>query len=116
MPDLTKLQFFSGNNYLKRSQFFDQIGIPVAGYAQWGQVSVTHNLGIIPQLITAIDYQNNGIWWSTGFVETQQMQGDGTTSGAGLIPSVDTNNLYFTTFNNGGATTLQVKYGLYLDS
>lgn len=119
MPDLTKLQFYSGNNYLKRSQFWGQTNATIPSGESAATVTINHNLGIIPQYVVAIDYQNNGIWWATEFVGSIREGGrnDDTPT---ITVMVDTSNLYIIGDKNYSgtiiSTTRPIKYGIYLDS
>lgn len=119
MPDLTKLQFYSGNNYLKRSSFWSQTSIAISN-ATTNVVTVQHDLGIIPQYIIATDYLNDGVWWACPFVNP--LRGSfGATDGAPTIYSAaDTVSLYIKSNSDylGDITGVSrnVKYGIYLDS
>lgn len=119
MVDLSKLQFYSGNNYLKRSEFWDQMNAVSTGINP-NQTSITHGLGFVPQFITAIDYENNGIWWANEFCGDVRGPG-GRTNGVIMVnPTIDINNLYLNSSESydGGVSsaTRPVKYGIYLDS
>lgn len=119
MPDLTKLQFYSGNNYLKRSEFWDQMNAVSTGSTA-NQTSITHDLGYIPQFVVAADYENNGIWWANEYCGTDRGPA-GSTNGVIMInPSIDEHRLYIIASasydGSVSSATRPVKYGIYLDS
>lgn len=119
MPDLTKLQFYSGNNYLKRSEFFGQMNAVSTGFSP-NQTSITHGLGYVPQFIVGADYQNNGIWWANEFCNDVRGPG-GSTNGVIMIsPSIDSQRFYINanaSYDGSiSSATRAVKYGIYLDS
>lgn len=120
MPDLTKLQFYSGNNYLKRSEFFGQMNAVVNSASAPNTTSIAHNLGYIPQFITAIDYQNNSIWWANEFCGPLRATGGANDDVITVNPMVDNNNLYLVSSTNYSGSissaTRPAKYGIYLDS
>lgn len=117
--DLTKLQFYSGNNYLKRSSFFGQMNAVSTGYDP-NQTSITHNLGYIPQFIVAADYQNNGIWWANEFCNDVRGPGGATNGVIMISPSIDSTRFFvIASASYDGSiftATRPVKYGIYLDS
>ena len=73
MPvDYDKLNFYTGANYMKRSDKSGQSTI--AGSA----VNIDHNLGYIPQFLHYVDLDNNGFLWYGGervFAGTESTSG-----------------------------------------
>ena len=120
MPDLTKLQFYSGNNYLKRSDSVGQMNAVVNNTSSVNATSITHGLGYIPQFIVAIDYQNNGIWWANEYCSAWRNPGGANDGSIVVHPMIDTNKLYLISAADTGGTmapaTRPVKYVVYLDS
>lgn len=63
--DLSKLAFYSGANYMKRSEEFTgstAMTLPGSGLAVTH--TVTHNLGYIPYFDVFADLDNDGIIWA----------------------------------------------------
>lgn len=120
MPDLTKLQFYSGNNYLKRSQYSGDMTASIANSYTVNETSTTHNLGYIPQYIIAANYHNNGIWWVTEYVGANHGPGGSGDGAITISPQIDTSRLYLRSSSDftGSISTasVPVKYVIYLDS
>lgn len=58
--DYDKLNFYTGANYMKRSNKSGQ------GTISSSTVDVDHNLGYVPQFLMFADLDNNGIIWYGG--------------------------------------------------
>lgn len=113
--DRTKLSFYSGNNYMKRSEFFSSRSISVPSGFAFNTITVNHGLGYIPFFSYAVDYNNDGILWATQWVSSGDWS-ESTPPPIGVF--VDENNLYIRSTQNtnldaSGSRT--VHYGIYLD-
>lgn len=62
--DSTKLIFFSGANYMKRSNFSSNTSITLGAYGAVSSFVITHNLGYIPFYQAVCDIDNNGTLWT----------------------------------------------------
>ncbi len=113
--DLTKLQFYSGNNYLKRSDCWGQTNASVTSTTVPTEVSVNHNLGYIPQFVVAINYNNDGVWWSNEYCGSIRYPGGQNPDVMNINPTIDTQKLYLNSIHSSTGTR-QVKYGVYIDS
>lgn len=59
-PDYDKLNFYTGANYMKRSDKSGQSTIANSTLA------INHDLGYVPQFLTYADLDNDGILWYGG--------------------------------------------------
>jgi len=48
MPDLSKLDFITSENYLKRSSFCGHTTLTLGGYGTVNTTTIDHNLGYVP--------------------------------------------------------------------
>lgn len=78
-PDLDKLNFYTGVNYMKRS---DKSGYSTINSAN---VVVPHNLRYIPQFVYYADLDGDGILWYGG---ERVWSGTESTSGGGTPPPI----------------------------
>lgn len=113
--DRTKLSFYSGNNYMKRSEFFGVVSQPVPPGLSFNTTTINHGLGYVPFFTYAVDFNNDGILWTTDYV----VSGHYTDPGPALFRCyVDENNLYVRSGQNSDSTgsgPRNVYYGIYLD-
>lgn len=63
MPDLTKLAFFSGVNYLKRSAVSGSTALTLPSHGSTVTYTVTHSLGYIPFFQVFADQGGDGTIW-----------------------------------------------------
>lgn len=87
--DYDKLNFYTGANYMKRSDKSGSGKIPCAGAYQGGPAyTVPHNLGYVPQSLIFAELDNDGFLWYGGqrvWEKTGSTLGDTT----GEPPSVE---------------------------
>lgn len=108
-PDLDKLNQYSRVNYMKRS---DKSGQSTTNTSN---ISVSHNLGYVPQFAVYGDVDGDGMLWYGSEKVTEATE---STAGGGTQPkSVDawvtTDNLTIKPYNFGG--TRPVHWLIYLD-
>lgn len=115
MVDRTKLSFYSGINYMKRSPFFDVVSQPMPSGSSFATTTINHNLKYVPFFTYAIDYNNDGILWATDYV----VSGRYPDTTPGLFRCyIDENNLYVRSGqnrDNNASGSRNVYYGIYLD-
>lgn len=108
-PDLDKLNFYTGVNYMKRSDKSGQ------GSVNSADVPVDHNLGYVPQFVYYVDLDNDGFLWYGG--ERVHSLTESTSGGGTPQPYVDAwiteNTLTLDPYNLGGSRT--AKWLIYLD-
>ena len=108
-PDLDKLNFYSGVNYMKRS---DKSG---SGPVNATDVDIDHNLTYVPQYVYYVDLDNNGFLWYGG--ERVHAYTESTAGGGPAVPWVDAwiteNTLTLNPNSLGGSRT--AKWLIYLD-
>lgn len=107
--DYDKLNFYTGANYMKRSDKSGQSTI--AGSA----VDVDHSLGYVPQFLTFADLDNNGILWYGGervFAGTESTSG-----GWSYPPMVDSwvTDQVLTMYPSNIGSSRPVHWLIYLD-
>lgn len=78
-PNLDKLNFYSGVNYMKRSDKSGQSTINTS------DVDVDHNLGYVPQFAVYAELDGDGFLWHGG---ERVFEGTESTSGGGTYPPV----------------------------
>lgn len=66
--DLTKVTFYSGVNYMKRSRHVGSISLTLPGYGSAVTYTVEHNLGYIPQYTVQAEIDESGTIWNGGKV------------------------------------------------
>lgn len=66
--DLTKLAFYSEENYLKRSDFVGSQDLTLGGAGAVTTHTVTHNLGYIPFFIVGANINSDTAIWSNNRV------------------------------------------------
>lgn len=119
MVDISKLSFYSENNYLKRGFSGSAIvTIPSAGNAV--TYTVDHNLGYIPFFIAAAKLTETDVIWSGYYVNVYT---ETNLTGVDLPPQLDfwctTTQLVIRIRNGDGASaitgTREVYYAIYLD-
>lgn len=118
-PDLDRLNFYTGVNYMKRSDTSGHVAKSVAGSG--GQEVITHALGYIPHFDVYMDVNNDGTIWYGGFIVDEDTE---STSG-GASPDYLALEAYMTTtaltlnivdLTSGGITSSPELYWLiYLD-
>lgn len=93
--DLSKLSFFSGVNYLKRST--DLVGnslLALAGGGAAAEIVINHNLGYIPFFQVGADLTDDGTIWANDLVNEFTE-----TSLSGYNPPYPTLGYYIDEFN-----------------
>lgn len=108
-PNLDKLNFYSGVNYMKRSDKSDNSTIASA------DVTVEHDFGYVPKFLYYVDLDGDGFLWYSG---ERVYEYTDSTSGGGTPPPVvdgwiDETNLIFHPSNSTGTRALY--WLLYLD-
>jgi len=115
VKDLSKLNFFSGVNYMKRH-------LPACGYkdvtiAAFGTTSflVPHNLGYIPDFLVQGDLDGTSLWSNN--IPYPGMSGfGGTKLGTELTTWIDETNLTISAYNEtAGSVTRRVYFKVYKD-
>ena len=107
-PDLDKLNFYTGVNYMKRSDKSGQTSVNAS------DVDVTHGLGYVPQFVYYVDLDNDGFLWYGG--ERVHAYTESTAAGpsAPFVDAwIDTADLTLNPNNLGGSRT--AKFLIYLD-
>lgn len=78
-PDLDKLNYYSGVNYMKRSDKSGQSTINTA------DVVIDHNLGYVPQFVVYAELDSNGFIWYGG---EKVFEGTESTAGGSSSPPI----------------------------
>lgn len=118
--DETKLMFWSGANYLKRSEFSSSASLALGGLGTYATTTITHNLGYIPFFSVYADLTNDGTIWSNDIVNvfTESSISGVTTTYPTLIYYCTTTTLTIKILNNTSplATGSRTVYWtIYLD-
>ena len=66
--DLTKVNFYSGVNYMKRSTYIGSTTLTLPAYGGSVTYTITHNLGYIPQYTVQAEIDESGTVWNGGKV------------------------------------------------
>lgn len=78
--DVSKLQFFSQLNYMKRSKFVNSSNVTLPSAGNSVSVDINHLLNYIPFFIAGVEVDNDGIVWSNNkvhaFTESSQASSD----------------------------------------
>ena len=120
LVDLSKLGFYSGLNYLKRSSFVGSEDLTLASSGNSVQKVINHNLGYIPFFQVGADLTNDGTIWSNDVVNQYTE-----TSISGYFPPYptltywcDATNLTIDIYNGtspASSGTRTVYWAIYLD-
>ena len=114
--DLSKLNFHTGINYLKRSEFCGTANINTAVS---GTLTIDHNLGYIPFYQVGAELDEAGTIWVGGKVSTYTDQG--LLSGLGIPPTHIEIDSWITTtqltirLSNTASQVVPVYWFIYLD-
>jgi len=113
--DLSKLQFYSGVNYMKREdrnvRYQD---VTMAAYGSQ-TISVNHGLGHIPEVDVQAELTQDGMIW-TGNLPEPGMEGFYTPSWPQITWWVGTADLTITVSNpTGSSATVRVYYLIFKD-
>ena len=108
-PDLDKLNFYSGVNYMKRSELSGSDDISTA------QIDIDHNLNYIPQFVWYADVLDDGFLWYGGELVAEGT--DSTSGGAPLNPEVNawTTDTTLSLYPIDVSSSRPVKWVIYLD-
>jgi hypothetical protein len=114
-PDLSKLNFWSGANYMKREdravRYID-ITTPAFGTSQ---VQINHGLGFIPDYDVEADLLGDGRIWQGN--RPWQNMASNSSDGPQVINWMDTTNLTLRLYNPTGSTiTRRVYFVIYKDA
>lgn len=118
--DLSKLNFYSGANYLKRSSLSDTASLTLPAFGSSVTTTVDHNLNYIPFFDVFADIDGDGIIWSGGDKVTKYTESSLGTNPESPRLSVwtTTTTLTITLTNNTSPTatgTRSVYWIIYLD-
>lgn len=68
MVDLSKLQYYSELNYMKRSDTFGQDTLAYSTYYPGANLTESHGLGYVPFFLAGVDLFGDGVIWSNQYV------------------------------------------------
>lgn len=87
-PNLDKLNFYSGVNYMKRSDKSGHQPLNIGAANTIQTMTIDHNLGYAPQFDFYVDLLNDGTYWYGGEIVHE---GTESTSGGGSYPFAEVN-------------------------
>lgn len=119
-PDLDKLNFYSGVNYMKRSDKSGHAPMSIGPVANQGSKSIDHKLGYIPQYDFYADLLGDGTYWYGGEMVhegTESISGGGSAPAPDINAYVTTDVLLFQSMNLTAGTIgdREVYWLIYLD-
>ena len=89
-PDYDKLNFYTGANYMKRSDKSGQGALAITNPNVMNEIAgvrtIDHNLGYVPQFNYFVDLLNDGMLWYGGEIVFEGT--DSTSSGPGGISQI----------------------------
>lgn len=121
MADLSRLNFDTNVNYMKRSSLSGQIIIILGSVGSTTTYTIAHNLGYIPIIHVSYDASNNGIIWSgdkANLYNNSSLSGSSSPADPTLTYWVDTTTLTINLINDTSPTasgSRTIYWIIYLD-
>lgn len=120
MVNLDLLSFYSELNYMKRSDTYGVVPITFGSSGVDTSVSVTHGLGYDPFFIVGCDLFNDGIIWSSGYVDEYTESSSANPNQISSFHYWCDDNILTMNLRNGSGSGVQsgardFYYGVYID-
>lgn len=116
MPDLSKLNFFSDVNYMKRHSSTSHQSISVAAFSTGSLPPITHGQNFIPQFEVYGDLDNDGTLWARNKLYVAMENAATTPTSPQISAWIDERDLTIQVYNPTASTkVVPVYYVIYQD-